>query len=130
VAAAAVEVAAIGALPWHRSGSVRRTGFELARAADRVGVVTGGPRRFLFVCVALVPLGGALVLLAVVLGRLRVAGGLACSVGAVGLASVSVVLVSTDTAQPGPPIAAAAAVLAVTCGARLLLRRSTRVRHD
>jgi hypothetical protein len=122
-------VAAAAWLPWHRSGSVRRSGFALARVADRVGVVTGGPRRLLFVCAALLPLAAASVLAAVVVGRTRVAGVFSCIVGVIGLASVLVVLVSTDSAELGPPIAAGAAVLAAACGVRLLLRRSARVRN-
>lgn len=121
-------VAAAALVPWHRSGSVRRNGFALARAADRVGLVTGGWRQALFVCVALLPLLAALVLAAAVLRRSRLTGLFACVVGLVGLASVAVVVGATDTSEPGPPLAALAAVLALASGARLLVRRS-RVRH-
>jgi hypothetical protein len=75
------------------------------------------------------PLAAALVLVSAVVQRARLVGAFSCAVGVIGLASVAVVLASADTSQPGPPIAAGAAVLAVSFGVRLLVRRSTRVRH-
>ena len=129
VAASVAIVVDAAFVPWHESGSVHRTGFALAGAADRLGLVTGGPRRILFVCAALLPLLTALAFAAAVARLSRVVGVLGCVVGVVGLASVAVVVGTTDTSQPGPPIAAVAALIAVACGARLVLRRSPRVRH-
>jgi hypothetical protein len=118
-------VAASAWLPWHRSGQVRRSGFALARIADSLGVVTGAPRRLLFVAVFLLPLLAASTFLAAALGSRRVTGLLACVTGTVGLASVAVVLRLSGGQQVGPVVALAASVTAVGCGLHLVLRRST-----
>ena len=121
-------MAAAAVLPWHRSGEVERSAFELARAADSLGLVTGGPRRLLFVCLAVLPLVAALALAAAVADRPRVAGVMSCIVGGVGLASVAVAAWATDASEVGPPVAAVAAFVAVACGTSLVLRRSSHVR--
>lgn len=121
-------MAAAALLPWHRSGEVERSAFELARAADALGLVTGGPRRLLFLCLAVLPLLAALALAAAVAQRPRVVGVMSCIVGVVGLASVGVAAWATDTSDVGPPVAAVAAFVAVSCGTSLVLRRSSHVR--
>jgi hypothetical protein len=129
VLAAAAVVGAAALLPWHASGEVERDAFELARAAEGLGLVSGGPRRVLFVCLAVLPMVAALGLAAAVARRPRLVGAMSCIAGGVGLASVAVAVWATDVSEPGPPVAAVAAVVAVACGASLVLRRSTRVRH-
>ena len=122
-------MAAAALLPWHTSGQVERDAFELARAADALGLVSGAARRLLFVCLAVLPLLAALALAAAVAGRARLVGVMASLAGAVGLASVAVAARATDITDPGPPVAALAALVAVSCGASLVLRRSSRVRQ-
>jgi hypothetical protein len=119
-----VVVAASAWLPWHRSGQVRRSCFALARIADSLGVVTGAPRRVLFVAVFLLPLLAASTFLAAAIGSRRSTGLLACATGIVGPASAAVVLRLSGGQQVGPVVALAAAVAAVGCGAHLVLRRS------
>lgn len=108
---------------------MERSAFELARAAESLGLVTDGPRRLLFVCLAALPLFAALALAAAVAGRPRLVGVLSCIVGAVGLASVAVAARTSDASEVGPPVAAVAAVVAVSCGTSLVLRRSSHVRN-
>ena len=116
-------VAASALLPWHRSGSVRRDAFALARVADNLGLVTGAARQVLFVGVFLLPLLAAASFLAVVAGGRRVAGVCACAAGVIGLSSALVVLRLSGGRQAGPVVAIAAAVVAVGCGVRLVLSR-------
>ena len=110
---------AAAALPWHRSGAVRRTGFELARSVERAGLVTAGWQRALVVAVALLPLLAGAVLLALAAGRPRVGAGLTLASGAVGLASAAVVARTPGGRQPGPAVAVVAAVVAVGCALHL-----------
>lgn len=116
-------VAAAALLPWHRSGEVRRNAFALARVAENLGLVSGGPRRALFVAVFLLPLLAASAFLAAVAGRRRMAGICACAAGGVGLASGAVVVRLSGGRQPGPVVAIVAAVAAVGCGSHLVLSR-------
>jgi hypothetical protein len=121
-AAVAVPVCA-RVLPWHRSGSVRRDAFALARVADEIGLVAGGGRRVLFVGVFLLPVLAAATFLAVAAARPRVAGVSASAVGVIGLASAAVVLRVSGGHQIGPVMAAMAALIAVGCGVSLILGR-------
>jgi hypothetical protein len=110
-------------LPWHRSGSVERDGFALARVADEIGLVTGGTRRILFVGVFLLPLLAAATFLAVAAGRRRLAGVGASAVGGIGLASAVVVLRFSGGRQVGPVVTATVALIAAGCGLSLILGR-------
>lgn len=124
VGAVAAAVVAVALLPWHRSGEVVRSGFELARVADNLGVVTSAPRRALLTMLFLLPLGGALVLLAAA-GRWWRWAGLASSLsGAVGLASGYVAVAVTDQVHAGPLLAGAASAAALVAGARLTWRKA------
>ena len=122
VGAAAAAVAAVALLPWHRSGEVVRSGFELARVADNLGVVTSAPRRGLLTALFLLPMAAALVLLAVAGRWWRCAGVASSLTGAVGLASASVAVRVTDQVHAGPLLAGAASALALVAGARLTWR--------
>jgi hypothetical protein len=121
--ASAATVAAAALLPWHRSGSVRRNAFALARVADNLGLVTDGPRRALFTAVFLLPLLAAAVFLAAVAGNRRLVGASSCVAGIVGLASGAVVVRLSGGRQVGPVVAIAAAVTAVGCGLHLAITR-------
>jgi len=119
-----VAVAASAALlPWHRSGSVRRRGFALARVAEHLGLVSGGARRALFTALFLLPLLAASAFLAIVAGNRRIAGGCACVAGLVGLASGAVVVRVTGGRQVGTVTAMVAGIVAVGCGVHLVLSR-------
>ena len=118
----AIAVAA-AVLPWHRSGQVRRTGFELARAADRAGLVTETWQQALLVTAFLLPLLAAVAFLAAVAGRSRWVGAASCASAAVGLASAGVVLRLSGGRQVGPGVTVLTAIAAGWCGLQLLGRR-------
>lgn len=123
VASAGTVVVGVGALPWHRSGSVERSGFELARVADNLGLVSDGGRRLLFTALFLVPLLAGLALLAAAAGRDRSAGVCTFAAGAVGLASSIVAVRVTDQWLVGPTVSGTAASLALVAGLRLASER-------
>jgi hypothetical protein len=83
VPAAALAVA-VGVMfgPWLRSGSSRRTSFELVQAVDRLAVVPGTMGSVLRPIWSFVPFVGALALVFLALGRRRIAAALAVVVGA------------------------------------------------
>jgi hypothetical protein len=118
------------ALPWHRSGTVRRNGFELARVADSLGLVSSGALRVLFVAVFLLPLLAALTLAAAAAGWHRAMGVAVGSAGVLGLAATMVALNAIGLGQPGPVVTGLAGAAAVGCGARTVRRGAhTDVRH-
>jgi hypothetical protein len=123
VVAAAVVVAGVGALPWHRSGSVARNGFELARVADNLGLVSDGSRRLLFVAVFLLPLLAGLVLLCAIGGWGALTALCASAIGIIGLASSVVAVRVADQWLAGPTVTGTASSLAVLVGARLASER-------
>jgi hypothetical protein len=112
-------------LPWHRSGRVERDAFALARSAERVGLVTGGSRRILFVAVFLLPVLAAGTLLAATAGRSRWCGLAAVLSSFVAFAGATVVLRLGGTHPVGPWLACPLALLALVSGASLIARRST-----
>jgi hypothetical protein len=114
------------ALPWHQSGSRVRNAFALARVADDLGLVDTGPRRVLLVAVFLLPLLAALALLAMTLDRRRVAGGFTAFAGIVGLTSAAVDLNLSGSRLVGPAVTIAAGLVAVGCGAHLVLKGDQR----
>ena len=109
-------------LPWHQSGDVTRDAFALARVADELGLVTGAPRRLLFVGLFLLPMLAALTLLFVTLRRHRWAGASACAVGALGLGCVWVGTAVDGARLLGPAATGAVAFLAIIFGLLLLSR--------
>jgi len=121
---ALVGVAAL--LPWHRSGRVHRNAFALAHATERLGLVTGTPRRVLFVAVYLLPLVAALTLLAAIDHRRRVVGVLCTIAGIIGLVGALVLLRTPGMHQTGPKVACVVAPVAVAIGVRVSLIRSVR----
>jgi hypothetical protein len=116
-------VAAAALLPWHRSGSVGRNAFALARVADNLGLVSDVPRRALFTAVLLLPVLAAVGFLAAVAGNRRLVGLSSCVSGTVGLASGAVVARLSGGRQVGPVVAIVAAVIAAACGLHLVLNR-------
>ena len=112
-------------LPWHRSGRARRNAFALARAAHSLGLVTGAPRRLLFVAVYLLPLIVGLAVLAAIAARPRAAGLASGIAGLVGLVAAIVLLRLRGSHQTGPQLACVVASLAIVSGARLVMSRST-----
>jgi len=103
---------------------VTRNAFELAKAADGIGLVTGPARRLLFVAVFLLPVLAGLTLLAAVAPRPRSCG--ACAVGSsiVGIAGATVVLRLGGDHLVGPWVAGALALVALLGGGRLMFWRS------
>ncbi len=92
--AATVAVAGSFLLPWANSGRAVRSGFDLARTADVVGLAEATPLRVLLVGVWLTPMLAGLTWTAAVLGRTVLAGGLAVAAGGLGVAAAGVVLTS------------------------------------
>lgn len=121
---ALVGIAALA--PWHRSGRVHRNAFALAHATERLGLVTGAPRRILFVSVYLLPLLAALALLAAIDRRTRIVGGLCVLAGVVGIVGAIVLLRTPGMHQTGPKLACVAAPVAIAIGVRVALIRSVR----
>lgn len=81
---------------------MQRTGFELARAADRAGLVTEAWQRVLLVAAFLLPLLAAVTFLATVARRSRWVGAASCTSAAIGPASAVVVLRYSGGQQLGP----------------------------
>ena len=121
---ALVGVAAL--LPWHRSGRVHRNAFALAHAAERLGLVTGTPRRVLFVSVYFLPLLAALAVLAALDRRVRIVGTLCTISGIIGIVGAVVLLRLPGSHQTGPKFALVVAPVAVAIGVRVSLIRSVR----
>ena len=92
--AATVAVAASFLLPWARSGRAVRSGFALARTVDVVGLADAAPLRALLVGVWLTPMLAGLAWTAAVLGRSRLAGGMAVVAGGLAVAAAVLVLMS------------------------------------
>lgn len=90
--AAAVAVAGSFLLPWARSGRAVRSGFDLARTVDVLGLADTAALRGLLVGVWLTPMLAATAWTVAVLGRWRVAGGLAAVSGALAVAAGGIVL--------------------------------------
>jgi hypothetical protein len=83
---------AVGAfLPWGYSGKAGRSGFELARTADRLGLVDTPLLRAMVSAVAVLPFLAAAAWTAAALGRFRWVATLAGVTGAMALAAAVVV---------------------------------------
>lgn len=103
----AVVVAATFA-PWHRSGAIDRSSYEVVRSAVRLGVLGEGAQPAVARLWAFVPLGASGALLALVRGRRVVACVLAALVG-VGIGALAVVVRSVPGAAWGASVALLAA---------------------
>ena len=119
-AASVVIVATVVLLPWHRSGTVERDGFELAGALDAAGLVDTTWRRALLVGVYLLPFGAALAFTAAAAGRARLAGAAAVVTGVVAIAAALVTL-DVGGRAAGPLATLAAGLVAVAAGALAVL---------
>ena len=116
--AAAVVLSAF--LPWAGSGSAERSGFELARTVDVLGLADAGWRRAVLVGFWLSPLLVALAWTVAVLGRARLAGALAAAVGVVAVAAAVLVLRSRAVEPlPGVWTGIVAGIAAFTAGSWL-----------
>jgi hypothetical protein len=111
-------------LPWHRSGSVERDAFELARVAERLDLVDSLGRRVLFVAVYVMPLLVSVALLAALDRRRRTTGVATAAAGMVSIVGACVVLSFGGNAPVGVDVGLVLGLLAVVCGGRLTLRRS------
>jgi hypothetical protein len=126
VAVSVLLVADTALLTWHRSGSVERNAFELARVAERLGLVDSGGRRVLFVAVFVLPLLVSVALLTALDGRRRFTGVATAAAGMVSLVGASVVLSFGGNAAVGVEVGLVLGLLALVCGGRLTVRRSAR----
>jgi hypothetical protein len=112
----AAATAAVGFLPWLRSGRVSRDSFEVVRAADQLDLAEGLLRQVAIGVWYLLPALCALVLLTAVLRRQLVMSVLALAVGFVALTGGALAIASPLTTQIGAP-AAVFAGLATLAGA-------------
>ena len=100
--AATVAVAGSFLLPWARSGRALRSGFDLARTVDVLGLAGAAPLRALLVGVWLTPMLAGMAWTAAALGRSRAAAALAALSGVLALAAGGLVLAAGGvTAQAG-----------------------------
>lgn len=112
VAVATWLVVAIAATfaPWHRSGAVDRSSYEVVRSAVRLGVVGEGAQPAVATSWAFVPFGAAVALLGLARGHRRAASVLAALVG-IGIGAFAL------AARPVPGAAwGATAALVVAAG--------------
>lgn len=118
---AVLSIAAVGLcvgvvfLPWARSGSLDRSGYDLLGSAQRAGLVTASWARVLAVAAYLLPTMAAGSVAAWLLGRRGVALAMAAATGVVLAAGSSVVI----TAFHGGRLAAVTIGLAVGCSTAL-----------
>ena len=113
---AASAAAAAPALPFARSGARVRSGYELARTVDAVGLA-GAAGRTAVIALALLPLAAAGALVGASLRRPRAVATLAAMAGTITTLAGAVVLRSPLTAEPGAPLAVAIGVVAVVTAA-------------
>jgi len=100
VAAGAV---AVTFAPWLRTGTATRTSYEVVRAADRLGVLSPGSQAVVSVAWSFLPLVAALAVLALVCDRVRLAAGLAATVGLVEVFLASAINNAPRSADWGAP---------------------------
>jgi hypothetical protein len=117
--AASVAVLAAALLPWHRSGSVDRNAFSLARAARDIGAVDGTVPRGLLTASFAMPALVAGAWLAATFRRHRLLAMLGGTVGAIGLAGAIAILASPI--RPGSGVWAALAAGTAGIAAALVL---------
>ncbi len=110
-------------LPWGRSGTARRNSFELVQAAERLDLLDGALAGVGALAWFLVPAAVAGVWLAAVLRRPVMAGTLASSVAALGLALAVVVRSSPVRTEPGLVWGVAAAATALAGVAWMVIER-------
>ena len=127
--AATVAVAGSFLLPWARSGRAVRSGFDLARTVDVLGLADAPPLRALLVGVWLTPMLAGLAWTAAALGRLRETAAVAAVSGMLALAAAGVVLAAGGvTSQSGCWAGMVAGVAAITGSA--LVATTARRGHD
>lgn len=119
--ALAVVVAAF--LPWSASGETTRSSFELLQAADRLDLLSGGPRRVGLTAWYLLPVLVAVVWLTATLDRPVATAVAGTAVAAVALAGAGVVLNSPLKAEAGVPMAVVAAAAALAGAALIVWER-------
>lgn len=115
--AAVASCVAVAFLPWARSGSVDRSGYDLLGSAQRAGLVTASWAQVLAVAAYLLPTAAATTVAAWMLARPRLALTVAAVTGVVLLAGSSVVIaVVHGGILAGVPIG-----MAVGCSTALLM---------
>lgn len=115
-------------LPWVRSGHADRSGFELARTVDTLGLARSLPLRSLLVAVWLTPLLAALCWTAAALHRPKSVATMAAATALVAGAGAVVVFSHRSLHERmGPWIAIVAGVTALV--GSLWLATTTRERH-
>lgn len=108
--------AVVPALPFARSGSRVRSGYELVRTAESAGVLQGATGRVAIVSLAILPLLAAGAFWAASLRRTNAVATLAVMAGLVVAGSGITVLRSPVTTLVGGPVAIAAGVLCIGAG--------------
>ncbi len=125
LAAAAAAATAFG--PWVRTGRVVRSGFELARSAERLDVVDGGAAPLLLAVWFCVPLLAAVSFTAAAFGRWHVSA-LAATLTATAVLGVTVLVLRTPLATEWGVTAGlgAAGICLATLAVDAVLRRQVR----
>ena len=113
---ATVAAAVAPALPFARSGSRVRSGYELVRTAGSVGVLEGAIGRVAVVALALLPLLAAGAFGAASLRRHRAVATLAVMAGIVTTAAGVAVHLAPISVEPGATVAAALGLGAIAAG--------------
>ncbi len=108
-------------LPWVASGGVERTSFETVRSAQRLGLAESSWQGVMLDGWYLLPLLGALALLALALHRVVLATAIALVAGLVALGAGLVVVLAPVSSRSGPVVAIVMGALTVG-GAAWLLR--------
>jgi hypothetical protein len=126
----AVVCGAVTFAPWMRSGSARRSSFEVVRAAQDLDVLHGWVQPTAAAGWYFLPLLLACVLLAVVLDRTILAGGL-LAVAGISVALLALKLtVGGTTAEWGAPAGLIGGSLALVAAAEVMIHeRRTRARR-
>jgi hypothetical protein len=100
VASAAATVAASFG-PWLRTGGATRSSYEVVQAAERLEVLASGPQVAISAAWAFLPLLAVLSLLALALGRARLAAGVALVVGLLAVSLAFAVMNAPGSAEWG-----------------------------
>ena len=117
VAVVATVVSALApALPFARSGSRVRSGYELVRTAGSIGVLEGAIGRMAVVALALLPLLAAGAFAAASLRRHRVVATLAVMAGIVTTGAGVAVHLAPISVEAGATVAVAVGLVAVAAG--------------
>lgn len=116
-AVVAVGVAGLAALvPWHRSGTVERSGVAIVRSAERLGLIDDGVPAAVVATWRVLPVVAALAVLALSVDRPSLAAGLASVGGVVAVAVGAVVLDAPGARAAGPLVSVVAGTVAIVAG--------------